>query len=170
MEEEMKCYKCREADMVLERGTVNYDFSGLPYDVVLVNIPVHRCPRCGEQADSVPRVDELHRVLGLHLIGKSQRLVGAEIRFLRKLLDWTGKQMGGVFGVDSKTVSRWENDKEPIGPVSERLLRLIVRGLEPLPEGAPSWVMHTFPTMSEKVVASGPIKLKVSGGRWKLAA
>jgi transcriptional regulator with XRE-family HTH domain len=29
-------------------------------------------------------------------------------------------------GVDPSTVSNWENDKDPIGPASDRLLRLMV--------------------------------------------
>ncbi len=82
--------------------------------------------------------------------------------------------MGDVFGVDSKTVSRWENEKDPIGPVSERLLRLIVRDLDPVPEGSASWVMATFPAVTEEAggasATSGPVTLTVSSGRWKVAA
>jgi len=167
----MKCYQCRQAEMVLERGTVSYDFSGLPYEVTLLNVSVHRCPNCGEHADAIPDPDVLHRVLGLHIIERNERLVGAEVRFLRKLLGWTGKQMADVFGVDSKTVSRWEHDKDPMGVVSERLLRLIVRDLEPVAEGSASWVMHTFPAVSDtKDVSSRTVTLQMTNGRWRVAA
>ncbi len=166
----MNCYKCRNAEMVAELGTVNYTFSGLPFEVQLLNVPVQRCPSCGEQVDSIPRPEELHRILGLHMVEKAGRLEGAEVRFLRKLLDWSAKDLAKVFGVDSKTVSRWENDKDPMGPVSERLLRLLVRDLEPVEGGSASWVMHSFPSLSEAKERPRPVRLEVSNGRWGVAA
>ncbi len=166
----MKCFRCKRADMVTEVGMVDYTFSGLPYEVILVNAPVQRCPSCGEQVDAVPRPDELHRVLGLHIVEQAGRLVGAEVRFLRKLLNWSAKDLANVFGVDAKTVSRWENDKDPMGPVSERLLRLLVRDLEPVDGGTASWVMQSFPALSQAQGRHGPIRLEACDGRWSVAA
>ena len=37
-------------------------------------------------------------------------------------------------GVDKSTVSRWENEKEPIGPTADRLLRLMVLRQRPIDE------------------------------------
>ena len=166
----MNCYHCQRTEMVAEHGTVNYTFSGLPYEVLLLNVPIHRCPECGEQADSVPRPEELHRTLGLHIVERAERLSGAEVRFLRKLLDWSAKDLASVFGVDSKTVSRWENDKDPMGPVGERLLRLLVRDLEPVEGGSASWVMHTFPAVTEAKGEPRAVRLEGANGRWSVAA
>ena len=38
----------------------------------------------------------------------------------------TAKALAAKIGVHVETVSRWENDREPIGPSSEKLLRLMV--------------------------------------------
>jgi transcriptional regulator with XRE-family HTH domain len=43
-----------------------------------------------------------------------------------KYLGWSGVDFARHAGVDSSTVSNWETDKDPIGPSSDRLLRLMV--------------------------------------------
>jgi len=51
-------------------------------------------------------------------------------------LKWTTRELAGRLGVREETVSRWEHDREPIGPGSEKLLRLIA--VELLAEKAPA--------------------------------
>ena len=55
---------------------------------------------------------------------KEARLTGAEIRFLRKHLGWSGEDFAGVLSVRPETVSRWENEKEPMGRLPNGCLRL----------------------------------------------
>ena len=57
------------------------------------------------------------------------KLNGRDIRFLRKALGYSGKELAGRMEVTAETVSRWENDRELIGSTSEKLLRLIVGGM-----------------------------------------
>jgi len=62
--------------------------------------------------------------------GTAGFLVGAynhkDIKFLRKALRMNAKVLAESLGVTPETLSRWENDKDPIGPANEKLLRLIV--------------------------------------------
>jgi len=120
-----KCRRCGKAEMTARAETYRYAESGLP-NVVLVGVEVRRCPECGHHELVLPRVTELHRTIALAVIRKRTRLSGPEVRYLRKYLGWSGADFARHVGVDPSTVSNWENDKDPIGTTSDRLLRLMV--------------------------------------------
>jgi len=120
-----KCRNCGKAEMTGRVETYLYNESGLP-NVVLVGVEVRRCASCGHHEVVLPRVTELHRTLAFGLIHKHSRLSGLEVRYLRKYLGWSGADFAQHAGVDPSTVSNWENDKDPIGSASDRLLRLMV--------------------------------------------
>ena len=120
-----KCRTCGNAEMISGVETYLYTESGLP-NVVLAGVEVRRCPLCGHHELVLPRVAELHRTLAHAVLHKRSRLSGPEVRFLRKYLGWSGADFARPIGVDPSTVSNWENDKDPIGSTSDRLLRLMV--------------------------------------------
>lgn len=92
--------------------------------VLVRDVEVETCPTCGE-GYTLPRIAELHRLLALALASKRGRLTGPEVRFIRGVLGLRGKELARRMGVTPVTVSRWENGKEPLGPTTERLLRLM---------------------------------------------
>lgn len=100
-------------------------FLGLP-GVVLVGVPVSRCPSCGEYEVAIPNNDELHRVLALRVVEESGRLTGAEIKFLRTVLDYTSAEFARLVGASPVTVSHWEHDAQPIGHHADALVRALV--------------------------------------------
>ncbi len=120
-----KCRECGRAELTSKAENYRYTESGLP-NVVLAGVEVRRCPECGHHELVLPRVAELHRVIAGAVLRKPGRLGGAEVRYLRKLLGWSGVDFARHMGVDASTVSNWETDKNPIGPSSDRLLRLMV--------------------------------------------
>lgn len=119
----MKCMQCG-SPMKTKRENFLYGASGLP--VTLLGVEVSRCKKCGEFEVAIPRIEELHRVIAMEVIGKRARLAPAEIRFLRKVLGWSGADLARRIGVGVGAVSRWENGRDPMGPVADRLLRLMV--------------------------------------------
>ena len=119
-----KCTECGE-EMISAREDRPY--SKLP-GVLLRGVEVLRCPKCGESEVVIPKPNELGDLLAKHLIEKHDRLVGPEIRFLRAHLDLSGVELARRMGVAAETVSRWETGKDTIGPVADRLLRLMVAG------------------------------------------
>lgn len=119
-----KCKEC-SGEMISSRETYRYNESGLP-NVLLKDVEIRRCPSCGAQEVPLPRVVELHRAIALALVHKPARFLGAEVRYLRKYLGWSGVDFASHMGVNPETVSRWENGKEVISSTSDRLLRLIV--------------------------------------------
>src|SRR5581483_8752737 len=54
------------------------------------------------------------------------KLKGRDIRFLRWAMELTGRNLAKKLEVAAETISRWENDHDPINPASEKLLRLLV--------------------------------------------
>jgi len=118
--------KCLDCGAEMKRRVEDVPFDAALPGIVLAGLAVHRCPDCGYYEVEIPHLEELHRTIAAHLIGQTRRLAGAEVRFLRKWLGWSGQDFARHIGVSPETVSRWENEREPIGGTSDRLLRLIV--------------------------------------------
>jgi putative zinc finger/helix-turn-helix YgiT family protein len=119
--------------MKSRRENFSYSASGLP-GVTLKAVEVSRCPNCGEFEVSIPRIEQLHRTLASVLIQKGTPFTGAEIRFLRKFLGWSGSDFAQHIGVTPETVSRWEQGKETMSAPADRALRLMVVTREPAAE------------------------------------
>ena len=111
-----KCRTCGKAELTSSLETYLYAESGLP-NVTLVGIA---------HAQPAHSVTDLHRAIAHAVITKRARLSGAEVRYLRKYLGWSGIDFAKHIGADPSTVSNWETDKDPIGMASDRLLRLMV--------------------------------------------
>lgn len=60
------------------------------------------------------------------IVGKRQRLLSSEIRFLRKQLELSGIDLALHLGTTPESVSRWEHGRTPMGTTADRLLRLMV--------------------------------------------
>ncbi len=136
----------------------------MPYPVILVGVAIERCPECGEEAVTIPDPEELHRQIALSIIGGERPIIGAEIRFLRKLLDKSAADMADMMGVDSKTLSRWENSRQKMGKVAERLLRLLVH--QQLVSGAVTFAAEVFPRISDEGEPR-PVRLTASKAGWE---
>ena len=119
----MKCARCGGA-MKAARENYLYRECGLTH-VTLVGIEVGRCRQCGEHEAVIPRIEQLHGAIAAAVARKAPRLLPEEIRFLRKHLGWSGGEFAAHLGVSRETVSRWETGAAAMGPVAERLLRLV---------------------------------------------
>lgn len=117
------CSNCgKEAKVV--RGSYLFIESGLDC-VTLQGIELIRCDHCDNEDPIIPRINDLMRALTLAVIFKPHRLLGNEFRFVRKYLMKTGEEMGQMLGVSKTTISKWENDEDPIGEQSDRLFRVL---------------------------------------------
>ena len=124
---EIQCSNCgKNANVV--RGSYCFIESGLSW-VTLHGIELIQCEHCGNEDPIIPRVNDLMRVLAVALIAKPYRLTGEEIRFLRKYMRKTAAEVAQLLHVDKSTISKWENDEDPIGEQSDRLFRVITVAL-----------------------------------------
>ena len=105
------------------------DLMGIP--VVLTNAVVQRvCGNCGEVLSTIiPDLEGLRAAMAIMRVNDPLKLNGKEICFLRKALGYTGKELAGKMQVAAESVSRWENNRELMRPMGEKLLRLIVGGV-----------------------------------------
>ena len=102
---------------------------------------VSRCCECGAETVSVPRLEELHRVIARAVALKPSKLDGREVRYLRKWLGWSGREFATEFDWTAEHVSRIENDRTAMSGTAERLLRMLVFTKEPDPHYAPHDVL-----------------------------
>ena len=76
---------------------------------------------------SIASVNELHKTIGLYLINEKPELNGEEIRFLRKELNLSQKNLAGILSVNESTVRNWESDRVEIGKPAELVLRALYK-------------------------------------------
>ncbi len=104
----MTCCECGQEMDALE-GSYPYVESGLK-DILLMNIPMYKCPACKDSAVEIPRLDELHSLIGAFLALQPMPLRGDQARYLRKNLGYTQDELAEKMGVTRITVTRWEED------------------------------------------------------------
>jgi len=155
-DEVMKCLACGKA-MTSAKENFNYSACGLPH-VTLQGVEVRRCRSCGEHEVVIPRIEDLHQAIAMAVVAKKSRLTPAEVRFLRKHLGWSGADFARHMGVAAETVSRWENGREPIGAVADRLLRLLVVTKTPGRE-------YAIDALAELGDEATPSRLRLAAGR-----
>ena len=76
---------------------------------------------------AIYNLEELHTLIGLHIINHKPCLSGEEIRFLRKELDLPQADLAFLLGVSESSLRGWENDRAKITKAPDRLLRMIYR-------------------------------------------
>ena len=162
----MKCLVCSSNEMAVSVEDFLYDRHGVA--ATLVGIRVFRCPACGEEEVEIPRIAELDRVIARHLIEKPGHLASAEIRFLRKFLGLSGRDFAELVGVAPETVSRWENDKQPMEHGHEHALRLLAAIRAPVEDYRLFDALRSIvkPTRIPPVA----LRLRPDDGKWATAA
>lgn len=119
----MRCFDCGTELVCRANQSYRYDESGLD-NVFLVGINVYDCPKCQTISPEIPNVLGLHLAVSVALLGKSAKLRGPEVRFLRKILGVRSKDFARQLGYNPVSYSRIENDKENINDQGDRLVRL----------------------------------------------
>src|SRR5262245_36801656 len=163
---QVRCMECGSL-VSARQETISFEKAiGLPG--VYLHTLVTRCAKCGAFEIMVPNLDGLHHAVARSRVEKQERLSGAEVRFLRKLLGWSGVDFAEHMGTSAETVSRWENGSTPIGPQADRLLRLMVMTRDPIADYRRLDLLKT-------VAKSRPAKVRIvakpdSHGDWSVKA
>jgi len=150
-----------------------YTFSGLP-NVFLCGITVYHCPTCRSEAPMIPKVGQLHRVMADVISRNPTRLRGAEIRFLRKNIGVSSRELAQALAIAPETLSRAENDKMAFPATAERTLRILAR-YAAASESARDAVLElagiTVATKRKESATPGMCKFRlVKGENWRAAA
>ena len=104
------------------------------YDATVeIGLPVTLVDTVDEHTDGsveIPNLDMLLATVAVARVLAPVQMVGAELRFLRHVLDLTGTEFARAIDLSDKTVvSRWENDKVHPGGYTEKVIRQLVLNL-----------------------------------------
>lgn len=101
---------------------------GTSHPVVLYDAVDEKfCETCGEVLGHIiPNFKGLISSVAVFRTSKATKLNGKDIKFLRKSLKKKAKEFAGDIAISPEQLSRFENDKQVISPVYERLLRAAV--------------------------------------------
>lgn len=160
-----RCRRCGGEYGPLEPVTV--PLRALP-TVQVTGIEGQRCQSCGSLKYRVPHMEELFRAVAILLVHKPERLSGAEARFLRKWLGWSGQDTAERLGFTPEHVSRWENDKVPISETADKLLRSLARTREPI-DDYDAWDAE-LSTLAKTDPTPLPLTMVKDGSTWSRAA
>jgi DNA-binding transcriptional regulator YiaG len=152
----MECTNCG-ARAPIVRGRYQFKEVGLK-NVVLQDVELGRCPKCGNEDAILPRVNRIVRVIALALINKPYRLSGEEVRFLRSFLGMNADKFSRLIHVDKATLSKWENSEDPVGPQSDLLIRMLALALGDGLQEKTSAAVEGFPKISNR---RKPVKIEV---------
>jgi putative zinc finger/helix-turn-helix YgiT family protein len=158
----MKCFNCGAA-VKSRKENYHYTDSGLS-NIVLADVEVRHCATCGERDVVIPRLDELHRAIAHNVIKQEGKLSAEQVRFLRKYLGWSQADLAAHISVEAETISRWETGNQDMGPVADRLLRLLVAHQSP----ATSYPIDLFKHKFGKT-AKATLKFKADP-KWRRAS
>lgn len=162
------CFECGGQLTLIKGKPYEYKESGLD-NVLIHGIDQYKCKACGGVMASIPRIEELHRVLGRNLCCKPQLFSGKEIKFLRKELNLKSKHFAMALGVAAETVSRWENSKKSISEAEDRLIRSLymMYTSEQKERVLHHDVLGMFASMSRKrTIPKRPAKIELNSVDW----
>jgi len=145
-----ECTNCGEGEKVTsERRNYRYTESGLS-NVILQGVEVADCSNCGNSDLSIPRMAKIHREIAKALAKSPARLTGEQLRFLRKHLGLSGEKLGSYLHTDRTKISKWERGEDPIGPATDRLVRLLAAALDSEMRTEVSAVAEHLPLISDE--------------------
>ena len=108
---------------VLER--YEDDLMGLPYPVILLNVAEQVTNPDGSVIGvGVPNAERIAATVAMALCFLPQRLIGAEVQFIRRVLGKSSQELAAIVDLDPSTLSRWENDKQEVATRTEKALRM----------------------------------------------
>jgi putative zinc finger/helix-turn-helix YgiT family protein len=163
MTQRRKCLECG-GTMTTRRENLKYDASGLP-GITLIGVDVSRCAECGEYEVAIPHIEGLHKAIATILAQKRERLVGAEVRFLRKYLGLAAGDFAAHAGVTPETVSRWEHESTTMGVTAERLLRWMVLTRDPVSH----YPLGILKEVAVEGARASKVGMRVEHGGWQPA-
>ena len=118
-----KCAECRGANVRVEHKPLTEDF-GLDNPVTIEGVAHIICADCGEVSTAMQPA-KITRAIVEAIAGSDVILSPKEIAYLRRSMDLSQEQLGGLIGLSQEHLSRCETGKTPLGDTAERLLRLV---------------------------------------------
>ena len=142
-----RCHDCKSEDLSTVKVDETYAFA--EFDVTVTDVPVTRCGSCAAQTISSATLGDVEMAVATQL-AQAGIVTGETLRFMRKALGLSAKELAEMLNLNAETVLRWEKGERPVdwaawslmasvvamddGPRAEALARL--RRLSPAPAAA----------------------------------
>lgn len=96
--------------------------------VTVINAAKEVLEEDGSVSIEVPETAALVVAAAVARCLEGYRLRGDELRSIRKIAGWTASDLAAKLGekTSPETISRWENEKQPMGGYAEKVFRLVV--------------------------------------------
>lgn len=161
--EPMTCIECGQT-MVVTREDLEHEIAR-GFRVLLRGVEVGRDAN-GHVARGIERAGPLLDAIVLTVLSKPSRLSGAEVRLLRTHAGWNGQEFAAIIGATPEQVSRWENDRNPIGPQADRLLRALVA----LRTGLGGFEVDVLRKIDDEARPPLELEARLVDGKWVVGA
>jgi putative zinc finger/helix-turn-helix YgiT family protein len=127
IQKEVKMKKCVECGCTkLSKSLVEHEYlKGSGLEVIVGGVVRWDCSQCGEFYVELKDTGVIDKALVRHIIGQPRRLGGRELKFLRRMMGWSAKDLSTYFQVPATTVSKWENDERSPGKPIDLFLRML---------------------------------------------
>lgn len=123
---------CIECGGKLERRSTERATKVGRYTVKDADVRLLVCRACGLENVSLQEGESIDRRAALAALRHAPVVDGALVRFARRSVGLTQRDLAELLGVDHATVSRWENDRMPIAQPYPLALRAIVGDIDAL--------------------------------------
>lgn len=122
----MECLNCA-TEIPVKQETINYRFKECGLDnVFLIGVISHHCDVCGETSYDFGDLIQLHKIIADFVVRKDGLISGAEMRFLRKHLGYSGPMFGKLIGVTKDHIYKMESGEVTITDTMDHFIRHIV--------------------------------------------
>jgi DNA-binding transcriptional regulator YiaG len=145
-----------------------YRESGLD-NVWLVNGYTVRQTEYGDTV-SIDDVEELHAAIGRAICQLPRRLKAAEVRFLRKELSVSQRQLAEILEVEELTVGRWERNQNEIPGPADHWLRLLYAEKQSSEAEALNRFRALLASRLKSQTSVERLEFEEAAGDWRLAA
>lgn len=99
---------------------------GLPYPITLNDgVEEEIDDETGERVGvSIPALEQLAAAVAVARALNPLQLDGREVRFIRRVIGMPAKDLAEALEMDAATLSRWENNKHPVGAWADKQVRM----------------------------------------------
>lgn len=154
-----RCAICKSTNLhqVEEKHAITVQLRAGPLRIVVTGVPALECGSCGEAFLEGADLESADLLAAAELANRGIQ-EGAAFRFMRKAVGLRGVDVANLLNVREATVSRWENDHDPVDLAAWAALAAIVS--EKL--AGQTTTMDRLRASRAPREATGPVRLRLA--------
>lgn len=110
------------------------------------------CPKCGEVLITGRELTDYQLRAAALVLLESKEIGGAEIKAIRKSMGLTQAELGELLGRDVATLSRQENDAQPMSRADQLAMLALIHAIQGFGGDAETFIEHERSRTSKKML------------------